>query len=315
MAINDSSAARREPIRILIADDSPVSRKAVEQALQDEPYTILLAESGQQALQKVSEFQPQIVITDWVMPDFSGPDLCRRIRQQADKTYTYIILLTSSSDLDRLVEGLSAGADDYLTKPFHQKELLARIGVGCRMIAMQREIEAKNRLLEQAARTDHLTGIPNRRAVEEFAARQLSGASRYKFSAWVIVADLDRFKFINDTYGHAAGDEVIRYFAGVLKANTRTADICGRLGGDEFVLMLTHSDAKGVSVLLERLRAALATHDFAFDGNTVHVTATFGFAAFEPSHPKDFAQLLVEADALLYREKTKTREFAPARPA
>jgi diguanylate cyclase (GGDEF)-like protein len=213
--------------------------------------------------------------------------------------------------LERLVEGLAAGADDYLTKPFHDKELLARIGVGRRIISMHRDIEAKSRLLEEAARTDHLTGIANRRAVEEFADKQISGAMRYKFPVSVIVADLNKFKSINDTYGHSAGDEVLRYFAGILKANTRASDVCGRLGGDEFVLLLTHADSKGTSVLVERLQTALATHDFGFDGNEVYASATFGFAGFQANAPRDFAQLLAEADAALYREKTRQPE--PAR--
>src|SRR5246127_5276417 len=114
MAINKTV----EQFRILVADDSAVSRKLVEHALELEPCTLLFAENGRQALQKVSEYQPQIIITDWMMPDFSGPDLCRRIRQEAKAGYTYIVLLTSSSDLERLVEGLAAGAEDYLTNPF-----------------------------------------------------------------------------------------------------------------------------------------------------------------------------------------------------
>jgi diguanylate cyclase (GGDEF)-like protein len=298
---------RIDPIRILVADDSPVSRKVLEHALADEPCTVLFAKNGLEALQIVLESGPHIVITDWVMPDLSGPELCKRIREQSKTGYTYIILLTSSSDLDKLVEGLAAGADDYLTKPFHERELLARVGVGRRIIAMHHEIETKNRLLEEAARTDHLTGLPNRRAVEEYARKQLSGASRYKFPVWVIAADLDGFKFINDTYGHSAGDEVLRYFAAVLKATTRAADICGRLGGDEFVLMLTHVAQKDVPVLVDRLRAALAGHDFNFDGNKTHVSASFGFAGFEGTEPKELGELLAVADTALYRAKAERR--------
>jgi two-component system, cell cycle response regulator len=299
-------------VRILVVDDSSFSRKLVEQALHNEHCALLFAENGTQALQKVSEFQPQIVITDWMMPDFSGPELCRRIREQSKGQYTYLILLTSTSDLDRLVEAFASGADDYVTKPFHEKELVARIGVGRRMISLHREIESKNRLLEEAARTDHLTGIANRRAVEEFAAKQISGAVRYKFSLWVVTADLNKFKFINDTYGHAAGDEVLQHFANILRTNTRASDICGRLGGDEFILILTHSDNKGVSILTDRLQTEFASHDFGFDGNRIHASATFGFAAFEPSSPKNFAQLLAEADVALYREKSKQRD--PTQP-
>ena len=119
--------------------------------------------------------------------------------------------------------------------------------------------------------------------------------------------DLDNFKDINDTYGHSAGDEVLRYFANLLKANIRAADICGRLGGDEFVLLLTHTAKKDLPLFVDRLRTAFASHDFGFDGNKVHANATFGFAGFEGTEPREFAQLLAEADAALYREKSQKR--------
>src|SRR5256885_8199840 len=138
-----------EQLRILVADDSAVSRKLLEHALEHEPYQVLFAQNGAEALQIVSESRPQIVITDWMMPGLSGPDLCKKIRDEGNAEYTYIIVLTSSSELDRLVEGLAAGADDYLTKPFHAKELLARIGVGKRIIGMHREIQTKNRRSEE----------------------------------------------------------------------------------------------------------------------------------------------------------------------
>lgn len=307
MSRSDQSGS--EQFRILVADDSAVSRKLVEHALETEFYSLLFAKNGWEALQIVSESRPQIVITDWMMPDTTGPELCKKIRQESKEGYTYIILLTSSSDLEKLVEGLASGADDYLTKPFHPKELLARIGVGRRIIAMHREIAAKNRLLEEAARTDHLTGLPNRRAVEDYARKQLSGAMRYKFPLWVLAADLDGFKLINDTYGHSAGDEVLRYFAAVLKANTRAADICGRLGGDEFVVILTHVKEKDVPIFLERVQSALASHDFGFDGKETYVGASFGCAGLaETDGPKQFGELLAQADAALYRAKARKRK-------
>jgi two-component system, cell cycle response regulator len=312
MATSRSNLGGSERIRILVADDSAVSRKLVEHALEAEFCELLFAKDGREALQIIADSQPHIVITDWMMPDTSGLELCKKIREESKSGYTYIILLTSSSDLEKLVEGLAAGADDYLTKPFHEKELLARIGVGRRIIAMHREIETKNRLLEKAARTDHLTGLPNRRAVEEYARKQLSGATRYKFPVWVIAADLDGFKLINDTYGHSAGDEVLRHFASILKANTRAADICGRLGGDEFILMLTHVEKKDIPTLVERLRATLASHDFNFEGNETHIGASFGCAGLEVLEPKEFGELLAEADVALYRAKAEKRRVSPA---
>ena len=223
-------AGASQQLRILVVDDSSVSRRLVEHALETEPYKLLFAVNGQEALQKIAEHRPDVVITDWMMPDLSGPDLCKAIRGQMQTGYTYIILLTSSGELERLVEGLAAGADDYVTKPFHSRELQARIGVGRRILAMHREIEAKNKLLEEAAQKDHLTGLANRRALEEYAQRQLSGAIRHKFPFWVLAADLNGFKSINDTYGHAAGDEVLKHFASLLKAGTRASDFVARLG-------------------------------------------------------------------------------------
>lgn len=302
-------AGASQQLRILVVDDSSVSRRLVEHALETEPYKLLFAVNGQEALQKIAEHRPDVVITDWMMPDLSGPDLCKAIRGQMQTGYTYIILLTSSTELERLVEGLAAGADDYVTKPFHSRELQARIGVGRRILAMHREIEAKNKLLEEAAQKDHLTGLANRRALEEYAQRQLSGAIRHKFPFWVLAADLNGFKNINDTYGHAAGDEVLKHFASLLKAGTRASDFVARLGGDEFVLVVSHVDANGVSLLIERLRAKFEAHDFGFDGNETRLGVSIGFAGAEALGDSiTFTKLLTEADAALYKVKADRRK-------
>jgi PleD family two-component response regulator len=170
-----------------------------------------------------------------MMPDLSGIELCEHIRNHPRQTYTYLIILTGITEKNKLVKGLAAGADDYLTKPFHSEELLARVGVGHRIVELHRQLEAKNRLLEELALTDPLTGLPNRRAIEEWATRQLSGAARYGFSFLVVLADLDHFKAVNDTHGHDAGDAVLKKFAEILKTNSRRSDICGRIGGEEFL--------------------------------------------------------------------------------
>lgn len=153
--------------KVLIADDSRVSRKLVEHSLSDKQYDLLFAESGREAMALFSEHQPSIVITDWMMPDVSGIELCEHIRKQSRQPYTYVIILTGNTEKDKLVTGLAAGADDYLTKPFHRDELLARVGVGRRIVELHRRLEAKNLLLEELALTDPLTGLPNRRAIEE----------------------------------------------------------------------------------------------------------------------------------------------------
>jgi two-component system cell cycle response regulator len=294
-------------LRILAVDDSPFSRKLLELALHGQPYEVAFAKDGQQALASISQFRPHIVITDWMLPDLSGPELCRRIRGESKAGYTYVILLTSNVEKESIVEGLAAGADDYLTKPFHEKELVARIGVGRRIIEMHREIEEKNELLEAAARTDFLTGLPNRRAVEEYAAKQLGGAIRHGFPLWVMLADLNKFKMVNDQYGHLAGDEVLKRFAMILKKNTRKSDICGRLGGDEFILVVTHVPVGHVTNLADRLGATFTIEEFTFEGQNVQITASFGVGGFEQPDRPEFCDLLARADSALYEAKTDGR--------
>jgi two-component system, cell cycle response regulator len=297
MSANPQIAAR-----VLIAEDSPVCRKLLEVVLASQPYELRFVGDGAEALKQLVEFQPEILISDWLMPGLSGPELCRHIRASCNP-YTYIVLVTQNADTDHLIEGLDAGADDYLAKPFVTGELLARIRVGCRTVQMRREIEAKNSLLEKTARMDHLTGLPNRMAVEEFAFKQLQAAIRHKFGFWVVVTDLDKFKLVNDTHGHFAGDEAIKRFATVLKANTRASDICGRLGGDEFLLIMTHGDKKSIIHTIERLRADFANEPCVLNGQDVVITASFGIAGFDGTGEPTLQELLTRADHALYSAK------------
>src|SRR5579863_4596930 len=176
---------------VLVADDSPVYRKLVEGVLAQRGYFVSFAKNGREAIDLVSASHPTLLITDWEMPDLTGIELCSRIRCSGNSSFTYIILLTGKTNKGQLIEGLAAGADDYLTKPFHPGELLARVAVGRRIIELHREIEAKNRLLEELALTDALTGLPNRRAIDVWASRQINGAVRHGFPFWVVMADLD----------------------------------------------------------------------------------------------------------------------------
>jgi two-component system, cell cycle response regulator len=294
-------------LQVLVVDDSPFSRKLLEHALSEDPYLLLFAENGNEALQLFKQHQPAIVITDWMLPDSSGPELCERIRLEAPDSYTYIILLTSMTDKENIVKGLSSGADDYLTKPFDRGELLARIGVGRRTIGLHREIDAKNKLLEEMAHTDPLTRLPNRRAIEEWAARQLRGAARHGFALWVVQADLDSFKNVNDNHGHGAGDQVLQKFAEVLKESTRASDISGRMGGDEFLLVMTHLDEKGIRLTVDRLREQFASLRFSFGGKAVSVTASFGITGFQGKEPPEFSKLVRQADKALYAGKRAGR--------
>ncbi len=288
---------------VLVADDSPVARKLVAQTLPAEDYTILPARSGKEAFELFIRDRPEMVITDWMMPDLTGVELCERIRAECKNSYAYIIMLTMLSEKALMLKALDAGADDFLTKPFNPDELLARVAVGRRIMLLHREIEAKSRLLEQLALTDELTGLPNRRAIDAWAARQLSGAMRHGFPFSVIIADLDYFKSVNDEHGHEAGDEVLKRFAKILDASVRKCDMCGRIGGEEFLLLITHVDRAGVDLAVERIRKKIEAHRFRFGGQEFHVTASFGMTSLGPGQREDFVRLVALADAALYSAK------------
>lgn len=302
--------------KILIIDDSPVARKLVELPLVQKGYSLIFATNGQNGIELFEKHRPDVVITDWMMPDFTGQEICQRIRSSCQDSYTYIIVLTGQTDKDSLVEALALGADDYLTKPFHRGELLARVGVGARMAGLQRQILSKNKQLQELALTDVLTGLPNRRAIEDWAASQLSSAVRHGFPFWTVLADLDHFKQVNDTFGHEAGDAVLKKFSQILKSCLRRGDACGRVGGEEFLLVLTHTNKENAFAVIERIRAEVAGASVTFGGCTLAMTASFGLAGFEGSQKAStFSKLRAQADAALYSAKRGGRnrvEFSPA---
>lgn len=293
--------------KILVVDDSLIGRRLVEATLSLREYPVILADSGQQAIKLFAKHKPAVVITDWMMPDLNGIELCQRIRLNPQHAYTYIIMLTANSETENIVKGLNAGADEYLTKPFNHEELLARVAVGVRITALHRQILDKNRQLQQLATTDELTGLPNRRAIADWAATQLSAATRHQFPLWVAIADLDHLKHVNDTYGHEAGDAVLKRFAEILKTNLRNSNICGRIGGDEFLMVLTHVDQAGARTAIERICAELQTQRFNFGGEGVTVAASFGIAGFNPQQGQDFDRLVAQADVALYSAKRQGR--------
>jgi two-component system, cell cycle response regulator len=303
-------ATRPKALKILIADDSPVYRKLIENTLLGTgDFTLVFAKSGREALVAYREQRPSIVVTDWMMPDLTGVQLCQLIRKEESEqgSYTYIVILTGNTEKSQIISGLSAGADEYLTKPFHEGELLARVGVGRRIVELQRELESSKRRLEELALTDALTGLPNRRAAEEWACTQLYSADRHGYPLWVALADLDHFKTINDTYGHAAGDEALQAFAATLKGKTRRSDFCARIGGEEFLLMLTHIDEGGVRVVTEGIRSQMAQRVLKLGQHDVTITVSFGVAQLAKNSRQNLGDLLSRADEALYSAKRRGR--------
>jgi diguanylate cyclase (GGDEF)-like protein len=293
--------------KVLVVDDSRVYHKLFEQMLSGQTYSLSFARDGNDALRMYREKSPNIIITDWIMPEFSGLELCERIRADQSAQYTYIILMTSNNEKGGVVQGLEAGADDYLVKPFDSSEMLARIGVGRRIIDLHRQLEDKSALLQEVASTDVLTGLPNRRAIEEWANKQLKGAARHGFPVWVVLGDLDSFKEINDTFGHEAGDTVLRTFADTLRKLTRISDMCGRLGGDEFLIVISHVSGDNIELAINRFRELFCALSFPFAGKSVSISATFGVAGSESGSLKDFDALVRKADEMLYEAKRAGR--------
>ena len=297
-------------VDVLVVDDSAVHLKVLEHTLSRTFERVHLARNGREALEIFERERPALVITDCVMPDVGGFELCQRIRA-AQSFYVYIIMVTSIAETENVVKGLTSGADDYLTKPVHPEELLARVKVGLRLIDLYRQLEEKNRLLEHFALTDPLTGLPNRRAIEAWAAHELPAAVRHGFAFWVVAIDLDHFKRVNDVYGHEAGDIVLKRFGEILRGYTRSSDISGRIGGEEFLHVVTHADETYLPAIVERTRAKLSAHAFTFGDATVMVTASFGVTGFRGGErAPGFPDLVKRADQALYKAKQGGRNRA-----
>jgi two-component system cell cycle response regulator len=292
-------AGREQDLQVLVVDDSPVYHKLVSNALCYQPYSILHAESGQEALDLLAKHSPPIVITDWMMPGLDGPDLCKRIRAELRNQYTYIILLTSMSDNEFLLKGLEAGADEFLTKPFDPAELQARVGVGRRIVQLHRQVAAKDRQIEETSRVDPVTGLPNHRAIQEWATWQLKAAAQNGFSAWILLADVDSFRRINEQFGREAGDTVLKDFSQIVKESSLSADIVGRVGDDELICLMTHVSKAYIAAAIERYRTRFAEHEFRFGEKIVTATASFGAVGFEGDEAPSFARLLIEAETAL----------------
>ncbi len=303
-------------MRILIADDSIVSRHLLDASLRKWGYEVVVACDGVEAW-KVLEAPdaPKLAILDWVMPGLTGPEVCRNVREkdkghEKDKdkdAYTYILLLTSKSLKEDLIEGLEAGADDYITKPFDQHELKVRLDTGIRIIDLERKlVEAREELREQATR-DFLTRIWNRSYILDALERELSRAARDGKPVGVVLADLDHFKLVNDTYGHFAGDAVLRESARRMQSSMRHYDTIGRYGGEEFLVVLPGCEEPCTSRQAERMRAALASEPILISGGSLAVTCSFGATSWRPGTDATPELLIRIADEALYQAKHEGR--------
>ncbi len=297
-------------MRILIADDSIVSRHLLDATLRKWGYEVVVACDGAEAWNALQgEDAPKLAILDWVMPGLTGLDVCRNVRADGkDKDiYTYILLLTSKSLREDLIEGMEAGADDYLTKPFDQHELKVRLRAGTRIIELQRELVGAREALREQATKDFLTRIWNRSSILDILGRELARGSRENRPVGVVLADLDHFKLVNDTYGHFAGDAVLREFARRMQSSTRPYDAIGRYGGEEFLIILPGCDESCTARQAERIRAALANEPMSINDESHLITSSFGASTWRPGQEAAPESLIRLADNALYMAKNQGR--------
>lgn len=292
--------------RILIVDDNAMIRSEIKAVLmKDGSFSHFLeASDGLTAFKTIMETPPDLVLCDLVMPGFDGLKFLGLKASRKELEQIPVIILTAEDDLDRKAEILERGASDYVTKPFHEKELLARVRIHTKLKLLQDELREKNAQLESLSVTDVLTGLANRRRLMARLDEEVERARRYKTPLSVVMIDIDHFKLVNDTYGHAMGDEVLRNIGAMLKASVRATDLAARYGGEELTLVLPHTDIPAALQVAESLRMKFSEIEHGQHGVTLRKTASMGLAARDgQGDMPDAEELLRMADKALYRAK------------
>ncbi|MEP6494053.1 MAG: diguanylate cyclase [bacterium] len=303
-----------EPARILIVDDHEDNIELLKARLESWGYRTESASDGAEALRLVDASPPDLILLDVMMPDIDGIEVARRIKGNADLPFIPIIMQTALDATENKVEGLEAGADDYITKPIDFAELKARLTSMLRIKRLQEQLEIRERELLEAnerlrhmSQTDALTGLDNRRHLEERIAEAFQHARRMNEPFSCVMCDLDRFKSVNDTYGHQAGDAVLKEFAEILRHEVREIDRAGRYGGEEFMVLLPGAQLDAAALFAERVRKHIEGHTFLFDGTSIQRTASFGVSAWPHSRIVHCDGLVRAADEALYVAKETGR--------
>jgi two-component system cell cycle response regulator len=291
-------------VKILVADDSIVSRHLLDATLRRWGYEVVIACDGTEAWQVLQQDDaPSVAILDWMMPGLTGLEVCRMTRAQAREPYTYILLLTSKSLKEDLIEGMEAGADDYITKPFDQHELKVRLRAGTRLVELQAELLFAREALREQATKDWLTKVWNRSSIFDLLTRELARSERESRPVGLVLVDLDHFKNVNDTYGHFAGDAVLHEAAVRMLAAIRQYDSVGRYGGEEFLILLPGCDEQATSGLAERVRSQIAKDGINSGETTLNLTASFGATSVVPRQGITAEDLIRKADEAMYLAK------------
>jgi len=304
--------------RLLLVEDEPTQQMTMERLLTKAGYDVETAGDGEAALEKIRTGQYELLLTDWEMPGMDGATLCRLVRD-AKLPSIYILLLTSHSAVSRAVEGLRAGANDFIRKPADEAELLARLDAGYRVVLLEKSLRDANAQIERLSVTDPLLEIFNRRYLHTGLREEIARARRYERPLAIAIADLDHFKEINDAHGHQAGDAVLQHFVCLVRSMLREpVDWIARYGGEEFVIVLPETDADGALAVAERIRRTCFETPVALPAGPVSITASFGVAVLDTRvSSDDEGALLQEADTAMYASKRsgRNRVTCRSRPA
>jgi diguanylate cyclase (GGDEF)-like protein len=302
-------------VRILVAEDEITFRHMLKTFLSKWGYQVVVVSNGLEAWKVLQgEDRPRLALLDWMMPNMDGVEICRAIREKKPDPYIYLLLLTSRDQKQDVVEGIEAGADDYLVKPFDPQELRARIHAGERIIELEDRLIRAQEALRELATHDSLTGLLNRRACLDSLLAELSRGCRTGNPVCVVMADIDHFKRINDTHGHLTGDEVLCEVTRRMKRSLRRYDTIGRFGGEEFLLVLPECGLEEGVKLAERICHRVGSEPVKAKDKRIEVSISLGVAVANQLVPADLEALLGSADAALYRAKEAGRnrvEFSP----
>jgi two-component system, cell cycle response regulator len=299
---------------ILLAEDDPVTRMLMTRFLKKAGYEVDAVADGTDALEHMTQRYYPFLVTDWEMPEMDGIELCKAVRNLQLDGYVYALLLTARNAKEHIIAGLEAGADDYLVKPVHEPELIARLNTGRRILALEHSLRAANERNRILSVTDPLTGAFNRRYMMEQLPRELERCRRYGNPLSVIMCDVDHFKQVNDVKGHSAGDDVLQQFVARMQRSIRaTSDWVARLGGEEFLIVLPETGFQGAMFVAEKIRAIMTSVPFVTREGDVVATSSFGVASTE-LHGPDLAMksetLIRAADQCLYTSKQSGRNRA-----
>lgn len=316
-------------MRILVAEDDPVSCRVLTANLTNWGHEVVITRNGLDALQILqTDGAPLLAVLDWMMPGLDGVEVCRRLRKENRGSSVYIILLTALNRKEDLIEGLGAGADDYLTKPFDPHELRMRIQAGTRIVELQSSLRKRVRDLEEAVAerkqaeealrnlslTDDLTGLYNHRGFFNLAEHHAKSSRRSKSKSLLIFADMDGLKGINDTMGHKEGSQAIAAVADVLRTTFRDSDIVARLGGDEFAVLVTDVHSQKSGKMIERLRHNLQSYNKK-GLHAFQLSLSIGAVEIDQDDGLEIQEQMARADAAMYREKRgkRTETYALSR--